>query len=96
VPPESAVTAIADGRVRLLNAQAERLFEYGREELIGQPVDILVPEAVRAAHPQHRASYLRDPQPARWPPEWRWPDGARAAARSPGSPRSCRPHRTPS
>jgi PAS domain S-box-containing protein len=57
------VCADADGQIVLVNAQAERLFGYGRDELIGQPVEILVPDAVRAGHPAHRAAYAVDPQP---------------------------------
>jgi PAS domain S-box-containing protein len=51
------------GRIALVNAQAERLFGYGRDELAGQLVEILVPEAKRAAHPDRRAGYLSDPRP---------------------------------
>ena len=50
------------GRIVLVNAQAERLFGYRREELAGQPVEIVVPDAVKAAHPGHRAGYVADPQ----------------------------------
>jgi PAS domain S-box-containing protein len=53
----------ADGRIALVNAQTERLFGYGRDELVGQPVEMLVPDAVRDAHPSHRAGYVADPAP---------------------------------
>src|SRR6266516_1664280 len=53
----------AGGRIALVNAQTERLFGYGRDELVGQPVEILVPDYVRDAHPGHRAGYVADPQP---------------------------------
>jgi PAS domain S-box-containing protein len=56
------VCTAADGRIALLNAQAERLFGYQRTELIGQPVEILVPDAVRATHPGRRAGYVADPR----------------------------------
>ena len=46
----------------MVNAQAERLFGYQREELIGQPVEILVPDTARAVHPGHRAGYVADPR----------------------------------
>jgi PAS domain S-box-containing protein len=61
--PDAIVCADADGRIVLVNAQAERLFRYGRDELAGQPVEILIPEDVRDAHPGHRAGYLADPRP---------------------------------
>ena len=60
--PDAMVCIAADGRVVLVNAQAERLFGYQRAELIGQPVEILVPDAARAVHRGHRAGYVADPQ----------------------------------
>jgi len=61
--PDAMVCVDADGRIALVNAQTERLFGYGRDELIGQPVEMLVPDAVRDAHPAHRAAYMADPRP---------------------------------
>ncbi len=60
--PDALVCVAADGRITTVNAQTERLFGYGRDELVGQQVDMLVPEAVRAVHPRHRAGYLADPR----------------------------------
>ncbi|HXH09548.1 MAG TPA: PAS domain S-box protein [Alphaproteobacteria bacterium] len=50
------------GIIVLINSQTERLFGYSRNELIGQPVEILVPERVRGAHPSDRATFFADPQ----------------------------------
>jgi PAS domain S-box-containing protein len=61
--PDAMVCVDGDGRIALVNAQAERMFGYGRDELVGQPVEILVPDAVRAVHPGHRAGYAADPRP---------------------------------
>ena len=61
--PDAMMCVSADGRIALVNAQAERLFGYGREELVGQPVELLVPEGARDVHPGHRAGYLTDPRP---------------------------------
>jgi two-component system, cell cycle sensor histidine kinase and response regulator CckA len=61
--PDAMVCVDADGRIALVNAQTERLFGYGRDELVGQPVEMLVPDAVREAHPGHRAGYVADPAP---------------------------------
>ena len=60
--PDAMVCIAADGRLVQVNAQAERLFGYERAELIGQPVEILVPDAARAVHPGHRAGYVADPR----------------------------------
>jgi PAS domain S-box-containing protein len=61
--PDAMVCIAADGRVVLVNAQAERLFGYERAELVGQRVEMLVPDAARAVHPAHRAQYVADPRP---------------------------------
>jgi hypothetical protein len=61
--PDAMVCVAGDGRITLVNAQAERLFGYPRAELVGQPVEVLVPDAARAAHPGHRRRYVADPKP---------------------------------
>jgi PAS domain S-box-containing protein len=60
--PDAIVIAERDGRIVLVNAQTERLFQYGRSEIIGQSIEILVPERFRGKHPQHRSTYVRDPK----------------------------------
>src|SRR5690348_14268222 len=50
-----------EGRIVLLNRMAEQLFGYTREELLGQTVETLVPEALRKAHKRHRVQYLNQP-----------------------------------
>ncbi|MCU1451573.1 MAG: putative multi-sensor signal transduction histidine kinase [Acidimicrobiales bacterium] len=59
--PDAIVGVNADGRIALVNAQTERLFGYGREELLGQPVEILVPDSLREIHLGHRNTYLNGP-----------------------------------
>ena len=49
------------GSIVLVNDQAERLFGYPREELVGSSIDVLVPESKRAAHAAHRERYLSAP-----------------------------------
>jgi PAS domain S-box-containing protein len=61
--PDAIVGIYQDGRIALVNAQTERLFGYMRDELIGQPVEVLVPDAARATHPEHRLSYVAAPAP---------------------------------
>ncbi len=61
--PDAMVCVDADGRIALVNAQTERLFGYSRDELVGQPVEILVPDQVRDLHSRLRAGYVADPRP---------------------------------
>jgi len=61
--PDAIVIAAGDGRIALVNAQAERLFGYPRDEMIGQLVEMLIPERFRAAHPAHRDNYFRHARP---------------------------------
>jgi PAS domain S-box-containing protein len=51
------------GRIVMVNTQAERVFGYSRGELIGQPVEILVPERFRSRHPEMRETFFADPRP---------------------------------
>src|SRR5262249_14976285 len=59
--PDAMVIVDGAGEVRLVNAQAERMFGYQRAELIGKPVEQLVPERLRELHATHRADYAADP-----------------------------------
>ena len=55
----------ADARIVLVNAQTEALFGYHRSELIGQLVELLVPERFAGMHVGFRSGYLSDPH-GRW------------------------------
>lgn len=59
--PDATVVTDAAGRITLVNQQAERLFGYDRHELIGHPVEVLVPQSLREAHVGHRSAYMADP-----------------------------------
>jgi two-component system, cell cycle sensor histidine kinase and response regulator CckA len=61
--PDAMVCVETDGRIALVNAAAERLFGYRREELVGLRVEVLVPDEARLRHPEHRERYVTDPQP---------------------------------
>lgn len=55
--PDGIVEVDGSGRIVLVNSQAEELFGYQREELLGKSVEILMPERFRERHPNHRAGY---------------------------------------
>jgi PAS domain S-box-containing protein len=60
--PDAMVIVGREGRIALVNSQMEKLFGYPREELLGQPVDILVPQRYRAAHAAHRTGFFSQPR----------------------------------
>jgi PAS domain S-box-containing protein len=49
------------GAILSINHQAEVMFGYPREELIGQTIEVLLPDRLRTRHVDHRATYFRDP-----------------------------------
>jgi PAS domain S-box-containing protein len=59
--PDSIVIVNTDGKIVLVNRQTERLFGYGREELLGQSIEMLIPERFRARHVEHRSCYSAAP-----------------------------------
>ncbi|HYM16451.1 MAG TPA: PAS domain S-box protein [Dehalococcoidia bacterium] len=59
--PDAIVIVDASGTIVMVNDQSTQVFGYAREELIGQPVEQLLPEQLRAGHGQHRADYHRAP-----------------------------------
>ena len=61
--PDAIVGVRSDGRIALVNAQAERLFGYSRAEMVGQLLEMLIPESMRDIHPSHRSKYFADPRP---------------------------------
>jgi PAS domain S-box-containing protein len=60
--PDSIVISDADGVIVIANRQTERTFGYEGGELIGQPLEILVPERARQVHEAHRAGFAKDPR----------------------------------
>jgi PAS domain S-box-containing protein len=59
--PNGTVLVNEQGYIVLVNACVEKLFGYGRDELIGQGVELLVPERFRGEHPAHRADFHAAP-----------------------------------
>jgi PAS domain S-box-containing protein len=60
--PNALVMINRAGLIEMVNGQAERMFGHSRAELLGQPVEMLVPERFRAVHPGHRAGFYADPR----------------------------------
>jgi PAS domain S-box-containing protein len=60
--PDAIVGVGRDGKIVLVNQQAERLFGYSRDALVGQLVELLVPRRFRKIHPKHRTSYFDEPR----------------------------------
>ena len=60
--PSAMVMTNEAGNIVLINSQVERLFGYTREELIGRPVEVLVPERFRGAHPEYRRGFSASAQ----------------------------------
>jgi PAS domain S-box-containing protein len=55
--PDAIVSSDQEGKITAVNSGMERLFGYKREELLGQSVDIMLPERFRSVHPSHRKAY---------------------------------------
>ena len=61
--PNGVIAVDAAGRIALLNAQAEKMFGYRRAELIGKPVEVLVPQRFRGGHADLRKIAAANPRP---------------------------------
>jgi PAS domain S-box-containing protein len=60
--PDAMVVVNSSGTITEISAQVEKVFGYGRNELIGRPVELLVPESFRARHGEHRRGFSEDPR----------------------------------
>jgi protein-histidine pros-kinase len=59
--PDPMVLSDRSGRIVLVNSNTETLLGYGRDELLGKKVEILIPARFHAQHPRHRADYYSSP-----------------------------------
>ncbi|HEY5902276.1 MAG TPA: PAS domain S-box protein, partial [Anaerolineales bacterium] len=62
--PDAIVVVDQSGNIQIVNSQTEKMFGYERSELLGQPVEMLVPKHLQKKHTRHRADYNQD-HPAR-------------------------------
>ena len=62
--PSGTLLVNDQGRIVLVNSHVEELFGYLRDELIGKPVEILIPERLAAEHPARRAEFWAAPNGA--------------------------------
>ena len=60
--PDAMVIVNDAGEIQLANAETVRLFGYGREELVGQPVELLMPSRFHGTHTEHRAAFFTRPK----------------------------------
>jgi PAS domain S-box-containing protein len=60
--PDAVIVVEESGRIVLANIQTERLFGYHRDELIGEEIEILIPERFRGSHTGHRSRFFAAPK----------------------------------
>jgi PAS domain S-box-containing protein len=60
--PDAMLLISGAGMILLMNSQTEHLFGYRRDELLGEAVEVLVPERFRGSHPGHRSTFFREPR----------------------------------
>jgi PAS domain S-box-containing protein len=60
--PDAVIGVDQTGEIKLVNSRTQAVFGYARDELIGEPVEMLVPEAVRGSHVGHRDRYFDAPR----------------------------------
>ncbi len=59
--PDAMIIADEDGKIAIVNAQAEHMFGYDRKELLGQNVEFLLPQRARGQHVGHRQDFAKNP-----------------------------------
>ena len=60
--PDATLVVGADGRIVLINRRAESTFGYSRDEMLGQPIEMLLPENMRGVHPRLREGFAKRPK----------------------------------
>jgi PAS domain S-box-containing protein len=64
--PNAMILVNPEGKITLINNQTEKLFGYQRDELIGNKLEILIPNKFRESHPHLRKSFFPRPPFAQW------------------------------
>ncbi len=59
--PDAVVAVARDGKIVLVNHEAERVFGYERDEILGEPIEMLVPDRFREEYVERRRAYFEDP-----------------------------------
>src|SRR5689334_2448103 len=60
--PDGLIVCESTGKIVVVNAEAERMFDYAHDELLGQMIDVLLPERVQRHHHLHVATYTAAPR----------------------------------
>ena len=60
--PDAIIIVDHEGKLVIVNSQTEKLFGYTRDELIGEKIELLLPERYRKHHPGHRKDFFKDPR----------------------------------
>ncbi|MDJ0813612.1 MAG: PAS domain S-box protein [Woeseiaceae bacterium] len=60
--PDAMIIVDDDGEMAIVNRQAERMFGYDREDMLGKPIEILLPERIRKRHVGHRQGFQSKPE----------------------------------
>jgi protein-histidine pros-kinase len=60
--PDAMIIVDEHGKMAIVNAQAEQMFGYERDQMLGQPIEMLIPERLRRAHKGHRTGYVGNPR----------------------------------
>ena len=60
--PDAMIVTDPSGRMIIVNAEAEKMFGYSRERMLGAPIEMLMPERYRLRHVQHRSAYTEAPK----------------------------------
>jgi len=63
IAPDAMLVMDQAGVIVLVNPQTERLFGYQQEDILGRPVEVLIPEPFRERHRGHRTNFFSDPRP---------------------------------